>query len=105
MPDQSRRAFLRNVSAGAVAVGAAAATPGILGGLSAASAGTEVAGPASPGPLPAGPLPAGPLPAGPLMAYIRDPGSGEISVMVGTRQVTYRDPGLAARLAQATQVG
>jgi len=44
-------------------------------------------------------------PAGsePVVAYIRDPSRGEISVMTGEREVTVRDPKLAARIARAAR--
>jgi anaerobic selenocysteine-containing dehydrogenase len=37
----------------------------------------------------------------PVVAYVRDPSTGEISVMSGDREVTVRDPKLAARIARA----
>jgi anaerobic selenocysteine-containing dehydrogenase len=37
----------------------------------------------------------------PVVAYVRDPGKGEISVMTGDREVTVRDPKLAARIVRA----
>jgi hypothetical protein len=37
----------------------------------------------------------------PLVAYVRDLGKGEVSVYVGTREITVRDPELVARLSQA----
>jgi hypothetical protein len=42
-------------------------------------------------------------PAGsePVVAYLRSPGSGEITVMSGNREVTVQDGKLAARIAQA----
>jgi hypothetical protein len=41
--------------------------------------------------------------AGPVVAYIRDPHSGEISVMVGERQVKLHDRKIAARIARAAR--
>lgn len=83
MPEHSRRSFLRTGSISAIAVGAAALTPGLLTG-----------------PADASPAAAGPLPDGPLIAYVKDHKSGEIAVMVGEREVLYRDRDLAARLAR-----
>lgn len=37
----------------------------------------------------------------PVVAYLRNPGTGEITVMSGHREVTLRDKKLASRLAQA----
>ncbi len=37
----------------------------------------------------------------PVVAYVRDPRSGEISVMSGDREVTVRDRKLAAQIARA----
>jgi nitrous oxide reductase len=37
----------------------------------------------------------------PVVAYVSDPGKGEISVMSGDREVTVRDRKLAARIVRA----
>jgi hypothetical protein len=37
----------------------------------------------------------------PVVAYLKDPGSGEITVMSGSHEVTVHDKTLAARIAQA----
>jgi hypothetical protein len=37
----------------------------------------------------------------PVVAYVRDPSSGDVSVMVGDREVTVHDPDLAARIAHS----
>ena len=47
--------------------------------------------------------PSGPPPAETVMAYVRDAARGEITVLSGTREVTYRDPELAARLFAAAR--
>ena len=85
MSERSRRSFLKSGSIGAAA-GGVALTPGLFGAAATAATGT-------------GPSPAGPLPAGPVTAYIKDHTTGDISVMVGEREVVYRDHYLAARLA------
>lgn len=41
--------------------------------------------------------------SGPLVAYVHDLAKGEISVMVGKREVIIRDPDLALRLATAAK--
>jgi hypothetical protein len=40
-------------------------------------------------------------PREPVMAYVRDARRGEVTVMSGTREATYRDPALARRLLAA----
>lgn len=37
----------------------------------------------------------------PVVAYVRDPGSGEIAIMSGDREVRIRDRKLAAQIARA----
>jgi hypothetical protein len=41
--------------------------------------------------------------SGPVIAYVRDPGTGEISVMAGEREVKLHDHKIAARLARAAR--
>lgn len=41
------------------------------------------------------------VPAEPLVAYVRDVERGEVTVVAGTRETTYRDRGLVNRLAKA----
>ena len=41
--------------------------------------------------------------SGPVVAYVSDPSSGEISVMSGDREVSVRDPTLAARIVRAAR--
>jgi hypothetical protein len=43
-----------------------------------------------------------PTPREPVMAYIRDPDVGEVTVVSGTGETTYRDPALVKRLMAAT---
>jgi len=42
--------------------------------------------------------PSGPLPSEPLVAYVRDAKRGEVTVVKGTTETTYRDPVLVERL-------
>jgi hypothetical protein len=83
MGDQSRRGFLALAGAGAAAVGLSAVVPAteVLGvpGAEAASAAAS----------------------GPLVAYVKDSRTGEVSVMVGEREVIVHDRELVARLARA----
>lgn len=41
--------------------------------------------------------------SGPLVAYVRDPRSGEVSLMRGHHEVTVHDPALAARLTRVAR--
>ncbi|MFZ0180167.1 MAG: hypothetical protein WAL84_09915 [Candidatus Dormiibacterota bacterium] len=45
----------------------------------------------------------GPVSSEPMTAYVRDAASGEISVMVGHREVVTKDPQLIRRLQRATR--
>ena len=82
--EQSRRSFLKTASLGAAVTTAAVVTSGALAG----SAGAETLGPG------------GPAHDGPLLAWIKDPKSGTISVLVGDQEVLYQDAKLATWLAQ-----
>ncbi|HEY6538164.1 MAG TPA: twin-arginine translocation signal domain-containing protein [Candidatus Dormibacteraeota bacterium] len=92
MKQVSRRTFLRQASLGAAAVGVATTVPSFLrpGGQGGAKA-----------------TPAAQLGKvshdGPLVAHIDDVNTGEITVMVGTRQVTYRNDEVARGLLRATE--
>ncbi len=46
-------------------------------------------------------LPTGASLDGPLVAHVKDLSTGEIGVYMGTSEVTFRDPHLAARLYRA----
>jgi hypothetical protein len=84
----SRRTFLSSTSATAAVIGLIATVPGLAQAREAVDASTP---PAST-----------PLLNEPLVAYVRDPGLGEIVLYVGTREVVLRDPALVARLVRAT---
>lgn len=90
MATLTRRGFIKQSSLGAAALGALVAAPG-LDISSAGTAGAEVA---------ATGLPAAEV-TGPLVAHVRDIASGEISVLVDTREFIVRDPALVARLVRA----
>ena len=84
MTDATRRGFLIMAGAGAAAVGVAAVAP--------------AAGEATPTiTRPGGASTA----SGPLVAYVRDTRNGDVSVMVGEREVVVHDPELVARLTRA----
>ena len=92
MANLSRRTFLAQASAGAVIAGVASTAPSLFAPTLAS---------ASPRSAP----PAGPVPAtdGPVVAYLKDAGSGDISILVGTREIKFNDPHLASVLAGMSQ--
>ncbi|MGI8903899.1 MAG: twin-arginine translocation signal domain-containing protein [Solirubrobacteraceae bacterium] len=47
--------------------------------------------------------PAGDVPSEPVMAYVHDAEKGEVTVLQGTVEKTYRDPVLAKRLLDAAR--
>ena len=99
MDDLSRRKFL--IASGAVATGAAAAATPTLVGAIAKQGGQRPSGDAAAVVV----APTRPAPAEPVMAYVRDAGSGELTVMSGTLETTYRDPALVRRLLAAAPAG
>jgi hypothetical protein len=93
MENVSRRGLLRNGSLAVVGVGLVGAVPaGLAAKTSDASAVDH--SPASESPA----LPTGASLDGPLVAHVKDLSSGEIGVYMGTSEVTFRDPHLAAKL-------
>ena len=107
MQKYDRRQFLGRMSAGLAVAGAAAYLP--RAGASAASA-AVVPGEAGGGksydahgdnivPLPRD------VAEGPVVAYVRDARSGEISIFVGSREITVHDASIAASLAHAASKG
>ena len=81
-----RRSFVKQ--AGAAGLGAAA-----LGVTGVTSAGAEGRAEVT--------EPSGPVPSEPLVAYVRDIERGEVTVVSGTRETTYRDRALVKRLVAA----
>ncbi len=79
MNDPTRRGFLVIAGAGAAAAGAAALAPS-----------AEAAAVTAPADA-----------TGPLIAYVTDMQRGEVTLMVGEREVVVHDRDLAARLARA----
>ena len=93
MENVSRRGLLRN---GSIAVVGA----GLVGlALKAPDASAAVRSPAT-APQSAA-LPTGASLDGPLVAHVKDLSTGEIGVYMGTSEVTFRDPHLAAKLYRA----
>jgi hypothetical protein len=39
----------------------------------------------------------------PMLAHVRDAATGELSILIGTREIIYRDAELVARLLKVTQ--
>lgn len=74
----TRRTLLKAAAVGTAAVGLAAAGP-LTGMASASTAALEGT-------------------SSPVVAYVSDARKGEVVVMVGTREITRRDPALVARL-------
>jgi hypothetical protein len=91
----NRRTFLQSTA------GAAAGVAVVVGGPKLAAAalngGTNTAPPA------VITKPSGPPPREPVMAYVRDAARGEVTVLSGTRETTYRDPALAKKLIDAAR--
>jgi hypothetical protein len=85
MPDSTRRGFIIMAGAGAAAVGAVAAA-------SDASASPALA---------RTPDVSAATGEGSLIAYVRDVRKGEVSVLVGEREVVIQDHALVAKLARA----
>jgi hypothetical protein len=79
MSDSTRRGFVKNSAA-------AAAGMTVVGTLVAEQADAKAADA-----------------SGPVVAYIRNPRTGEISVMAGEREVKLQDRKIAARLARAAR--
>jgi len=79
MSDSTRRGFVKNSAA-------AASGATVVGALLAEQADAQAA-----------------ARSGPIVAYIREPRTGEISVMAGERQVKLHDRKIAARIARAAK--
>lgn len=89
MSKLTRKGFLGKTSMGAAAIGALVSVPGLAHVTEADAA-------------PAFKLSRDDL-ASPLVAHVRDLKTGEIAVMVGTREIVYRDPQFVRRLLKAAQ--
>lgn len=91
MTGLSRRVLLKRGGVGAAAAGFIAAFPAFAGRA-------EASQKAATGHGDGVAAPAGPAATGPLVVHIPDPRTGEIHLMVGTREVIRSDPALVARL-------
>ena len=90
----SRRSFLQG--SGGVATGlAVTVVPG---------AAVALASPAAASAKPGEPVhPTGDVPSEPVMAYVHNAERGEVTVLFGTEERTYRDPVLVKRLLAASR--
>ena len=94
----SRRLFLQSTAGavtGAAMILAAPKVASIALDASSSSSATE--------PKPVVTKPSGPAPHEPVTAYVRNPEHGEVTVMSGTRETTYKDPVLVKRLLEAAR--
>lgn len=93
MTSISRRAFLKRSGAGVAAAGLAGAVPTIPGRVrvSRKAATVHANGVATP---------TGRAASGPLVVHIPDAATGEVHLMVGTREVIRSDRALVARLVR-----
>lgn len=94
MENITRRTFLKRGGTGVAAAGILAVVPALpkLASASPRPATVHSDGVAAP---------AGRAATGPLVVHIPDPRSGEVHLMVGTREVVTRDSALIARLLRA----
>jgi hypothetical protein len=94
----SRRAFLEGTAGAAAGAAVILATPKVasiaLNGQSASVAAEPKAVVTKP---------SGPAPYEPVTAYVRNADRGEVTVMSGKRETTYRDPVLVKRLLDAAR--
>jgi hypothetical protein len=94
----SRRAFLQGTA------GAAAGAAVVLGAPKVASIVRDAPGSSVAGePKPVAVKPSGPAPREPVTAFVRNAEHGEVTVMSGKREITYRDPVLVKRLLDAAR--
>ena len=96
----SRRMFLRRGTATGAVVALAGTFPGLSGLLTTVASDAPAAEPeAATVESDAGAATLGE----PLVAHVKDLGTGEISLFQGEREVIFRDPALARRLASAVR--
>ena len=97
MENVSRRGLLRNGSLAVMGVSLVGAVPAFSAGLAHKASDASAA---DPSPESAAPLKGASL-DGPLVAHVKNLSTGEIGVYMGTSEVTFRDPQLAAKLYRA----
>ena len=92
----SRRAFLEGTAGAAAGAAAILATPKV------AAIALDSPGSTAPdGPKAVVTQASGPAPPEPVTAYVRDAERGEVTVMSGKQETTYKDPVLVKRLLDA----
>lgn len=91
MTEHSRRNFIKLSGAAAAGAAAVAVVPIATGGSSSASGPGGSSSDVHIGE------------SGPLMMHVSDAQSGEILIMNGENEVTYRDPELVARIVRAAK--
>jgi hypothetical protein len=89
MSKLTRKGFLGKTSMGAAAIGAIVSIPGLAHATEADAAPEFKLRPEEL--------------ESPLVAHVRNLKTGEIAVMVGTREIVYRDPQFAKRLLKAAR--
>ena len=106
MQSYDRRQFLTRMSAGLAVAGAAAFIPrAVVSNAGGAGTGRASAGHGDNGPEDGlVPFPTE-VAEGPVIAYFRDARSGDISIFVGSREITVHDRSIAASLAHAASKG
>jgi len=93
-----RRVFLQGIAGAATGAALILATPKV------ASIALDASNHSSPTESkPVVTAPSGPAPREPVTAYVRNAEHGEVTVMSGTRETTYRDPVLVKRLLDAAR--
>ncbi|GHO93424.1 hypothetical protein KSF_034720 [Reticulibacter mediterranei] len=93
MAKLTRRGFFKQASAGVATTGLLMASPAFVNTSdipTAHAAEVELSSTAD-------------LPTTSLVAHIRDASTGEIGILFGTQEITYRDKDLVARLLQAVR--
>lgn len=89
MTKLTRRLFFRQTTASVATLGVLAAAPGLVAVSEEPQAvATDLSGLTL---------------ADTLIAHVRDVATGELSLMVGTQEIIYRDPDLVMRLVKAVQ--
>jgi hypothetical protein len=95
MREFERRVFLIRGSAAVAAAGAVSAIPGLASGV----IGAEEAAPETEAAIGGEAA----TMTEPLVAHVRDLATGEIGLFSGTQEIVFHDPGLAARLFNASR--
>jgi hypothetical protein len=94
----SRRAFLEGTAGAAAGAAVILATPKV------ATVAMDVVSPGrAADPEAVVTKPSGPAPYEPVTAYVRDAERGEVTVMSGKQETTYKDPALVKRLLDAAR--